>query len=261
MTDEERFDEILGELREFLLDLADLSSSVMLIGGQVLAMESRRQGGTGVISVETDTGTVVERGFSFEPDLLFDLDGSEFMAERLLEVLRERNFKKETRDFRWSKTLPSGQVMDLDLFAPEGSEVSERLTRMTPLPDARIALRRSQRISLKVDGKSLSILLPDAAGFLTMKERAKREQRPEKTKDCFDMFVYVKLVGTEVVRASLQAAGDDGRVLEERLRLLFWDKDSKGVQDVLAYASGHDEDERALLAQAVVDLFQEVSGR
>jgi len=261
VTDEERFDEILGELREFLIDLGDLSLNVMLIGGQVLAVESRRQGGTGVISVETDTGTVVERGFSFEPDLLFDINGTEFMAERLLEVLRERDFKREARDFRWSKTLPSGQTMDLDLFAPEGSEVSERLTRMTPLPDSRIALRRSQRVSLKVSGKSLSILLPDAAGFLTMKERAKREHRPELSKDCFDMFVYVKLVGTQVVRASLQAAGTDGQALESRLRLLFWDKDSKGVQDVLTYVSTHDAEERALLAQAVVDLFQDIFGR
>lgn len=102
MTDEERFDEILGELRELLLDLGDLSFSVMLIGGQVLALESRLRGGSGVISVETDTGIGVERGFSFEPDLLFDLDGSEFMAGRLLEVLGERGFKRESRDFRLS---------------------------------------------------------------------------------------------------------------------------------------------------------------
>ncbi|NTX10433.1 hypothetical protein HUA76_06520 [Myxococcus sp. CA056] len=258
MTDEERFDEILEELRELLLDLGDLSFSVMLIGGQVLAMESRLRGGTGVISVETDTGTVVERGFSFEPDLLFDLDGSEFMAGRLLEVLRERGFKREARDFRWSKTMPSGQTMDLDLFAPDGSEVSELLTRMTPLPDARIALGRRRLVSLKVGGKSLSILLPDAAGFLSMKERAKRELRPEKAKDSFDMFVYVKLVGTEAVRASLQAAGEDGRALRDRLLTLFWNAHSKGVQDVLTYAASHEDEERALLAQAVVDLFAEL---
>lgn len=107
----------------------------------------------------------------------------------------------------------------------------------------------------------MSILLPDAAGFLAMKERAKREQRPEKTKDCFDMFVYVKLVGTEAVRASLQAAGAEGTVLHDRLLALFWNQDSKGVQDVLTYATSHDGDERALLAQAVVDLFAELLGR
>ncbi|NOK21730.1 hypothetical protein [Corallococcus carmarthensis] len=94
MTDEERFDEILGELGELMLDLGDLSSRIMLIGGQVLALESRQRGGTGVIAIETDTGIVVERGFSFEPDLLFDLDGADFMAERLPEVLRQRAMRR-----------------------------------------------------------------------------------------------------------------------------------------------------------------------
>nr|WP_254627838.1 hypothetical protein [Myxococcus sp. CA040A] len=242
---------------ELLLDLGDLAYRVMLIGGQVLALESRLRGGTGVIFVETDTGVGVDRGFSFEPDLLFDMDGSEFMAERLPEVLHQRGFKR-VRDFRWSKVMPSGQDMDLDLFAPDDVEVSELPTRMTPLPDSRVALRRSQRVSLRVGGKSLAILLPDAAGFLSMKERAKREQRPEKTKDCFDMFVYVKLVGTEAVRASLQAAGEDGRALRDRLLTLFWNAHSKGVQDVLTYAASHEDEERALLAQAVVDLFAEL---
>ncbi|MCP3063316.1 hypothetical protein LXT21_31510 [Myxococcus sp. K38C18041901] len=257
MTDEERFDEILGELRELLLDLGALSTPVMLIGGQVLAVESKRRGGTGVISVETDTGVAVERGFSFEPDLLFDMDGSGFMAERLPEVLKSRNFAR-TKSYRWSKTLLSGTSMDLDLFAPDDVEVDDLPTQMTRLPDSRVALRRSQSVSLPVGGKSLVILLPDAVGFLTMKERAKREQRPEKFKDSFDMFVYVKLVGAESVRAALESAGEEGRLLRARLKDLFWSRDAPGVQDVLTYASQHSTDEQELLAQAVVDLFEEL---
>ncbi|WP_375755243.1 hypothetical protein [Corallococcus exercitus] len=255
MTDEERFDEILGELGELMLDLGDLSSRVMLIGGQVLALESRQRGGTGVISIETDTGIVVERGFSYEPDLLFDLDGADFMAERLPDVLKQRGYAR-TREFRWSKTLPGGQ-MDVDLFRPEDVEPDELPTRMTPLPDARVALRRSHPVVL-VEGKPPRILLPDAVGFLTMKERAKREQRPDKTKDSFDMFAYVKLVGTQTVRASLQQAGEVGQALRDRLLSLFWNTEAPGPRDVIAYAASLEKEEQALLAQAAVDLFAEL---
>jgi hypothetical protein len=255
MTDEERFDEILGELGELMLDLGDLSSRIMLIGGQVLALESRQRGGTGVISIETDTGIVVERGFSFEPDLLFDVDGSDFMAERLPQVLRQRGYAR-SRHFRWSKPLPGGQ-MDLDLFAPKDVAPDELPTGMTPLPDARLALRRGHAVVL-LEGKPLRILLPDAMGFLTMKERAKRELRPDKTKDSFDLFAYVKLVGPQAVRASLRQAGEEGRALRTRLLHLFWSTEAPGPRDVIRYAGSLDPDEQALLAQAAVDLFAEL---
>jgi hypothetical protein len=256
MTEEERFDEILQELSDLMLDLGALSSKVMLIGGQVLALESRQQGGTGVIAIETDTGTVVERGFSYEPDLLFDIDGSDFLAERIPDVLRQRGYTR-TRHFRWSRSLPGGQ-MDIDLFAPKDIDPQDLPTAMTPLPDARLALQHGHPASIRIAGRSLRILLPDAAGFLSMKERAKREQRPDKTKDCFDMFAYVKLVGSDTVRASLQQAGDAGTALRDRLRLLFWDTDSPGPRDVIAYAASLPPDEQALLAQAAVDLFADL---
>ncbi|MBN8230553.1 hypothetical protein JYK02_23855 [Corallococcus macrosporus] len=255
MTDEERFDEVLGELGELMLDLGDLSSRVMLIGGQVLALEARQRGGTGVIAIETDTGIVVERGFSYEPDLLFDVDGSDFMAQRLPDILRQREYER-TREFRWSKSLPGGP-MDVDLFAPKDVDRDELPTGMTPLPDARLALRRSHAVVL-AEGKPLRILIPDAVGFLAMKERAKREQRPDKTKDSFDMFAYVKLVGIQSVRASLLQAGEEGRALRDRLLSLFWNTDSPGPRDVIRYATSLDPDEQALLAQAAVDLFAEL---
>ncbi|WP_244238859.1 hypothetical protein [Corallococcus carmarthensis] len=147
--------------------------------------------------------------------------------------------------------------MDVDLFAPKDVDPDELPTRMTPLPDARLALRRSHAVVL-VEGKPLRILLPAAMGFLTMKERARREVRPDKTKDSFDMFAYVKLVGPQAVRASLQQAGEEGRALRDRLLNLFWNTDAPGPRDVIRYAASLDPDEQALLAQAAVDLFAEL---
>jgi len=256
MTDEERFDEILEELRALLLDLGDLSSKVMLIGGQVLALESRLRGGTGVIAVATNTGTLVERGYSYEPDLLFDLDGTEFMAERLPEVLRLRGYSR-TRTFRWSKDLPGGR-MDLDLFAPGDVDAEALPTQMTGLPEARFALRKCRPVALSVGKSSLRILLPDAAGFLSMKERATSLRRPPNPKDCFDIYAYVSMVGLDQVKMSLGDAGEDGRALRERLRALFDAPSSRGVLDVLASAASLEDAEKRLLAQGVVDLFAEL---
>lgn len=256
MTEDERFEEVLRELGELLLDLGDLSSRVVLIGGQVLALESRLRGGTGVISIKTETGTEVDRGFSFEPDLLFDLEGAEFSAERLPQVLQQRGYGR-TRGFRWSKTLGSGGDMHLDLFAPADIERSVLPTEMTLLPDAQLALRRSQPARLTIGDTSLRILLPDAVGFLAMKVRAKLEQRPEEHKDSFDIFAYVKLIGAKAVLASLTEAGKDGHVLQGKLLRLFWNASAPGVQDVMAYATSLEPMEKELLAQAAVDLFSE----
>ncbi|ADO67931.1 hypothetical protein [Stigmatella aurantiaca] len=52
MTELEHFEAVLRELAELLLDLGDLASRVVLIGGQVLALESRLQGGTGTITLK-----------------------------------------------------------------------------------------------------------------------------------------------------------------------------------------------------------------
>ena len=255
MTDEEKFEAVLQELRELMLDLGSLGVRVVLIGGQVLALESRRQGGTGVISVTTKTEVVVERGFSFEPDLLLDMDGTEFMAERLPEILRQRSYKR-TRDFRWSK--PLGQdFIHLDLFAPEGVDPSALPVPMTLLPDARLALRNPLEVEVRLGERLVRIALPNAVGFLAMKVRAKLEQRPDKTKDCFDIFAYVSLKGVPVILEALDQAGGEGRLLRARLIDLFRTPTAPGVKDVVAYASSLGPEEQALLAHAVVDLFSE----
>lgn len=104
------------------MDLGDLGTHVVLVGGQVLALEDLAEGGSGIIQVETATGIVVERGFSMEPDLLFDTDSdaAQVFGERLPQVLRERGFVP-TRGFRWSKDV-AGEPMHLDLFCAPGTE-------------------------------------------------------------------------------------------------------------------------------------------
>lgn len=149
--------------------------------------------------------------------------------------------------------------MHLDLFAPKDADVDlqDLPTFMTPLPDARLVLRLSQPVSLSVGGTPLNIRLPEPVAFLAMKVRAKLEQRPLANKDSFDIFAYVKLIGPAEVSASLAQAGQDGQVLRDKLKNLFWNSSAPGVQDVMAYATSLEQEEKELLAQAVVDLFSE----
>ncbi len=211
MTDEERFLAVLEEVHALLLQLGDLRARAVVIGGHVVALHGLALRGSAAIETETGTGVVVSRGFTHEPDLLFDLDADTFSAERLPEVLKLRGYKRH-RDFRWGRTLESGVVVELDPF-----------------------------------------------GFLSMKVRAKLEQRPQKHKDCFDMYVLVKLLGVEAVRVALDAAPERARQLRGQLTALFWSLDSPGVLDVL-YESGLTESaERDLLARDVVDTFADVA--
>jgi len=255
MNDEERqFERVLEELADLMNQLGDLSQSVTVIGGQVLAIESRLRGKSGEVTLRTETGQSIPRGFTLEPDLLFDLDGTEFMAERLTEVLRDRGYRR-TKNHRWSRELEEGRI-DLDLFAPEGVDPLDLPTSMTPLRDSRLVLHRRQPFQLKVGGTVLSLALPSIAGFIAMKLRAKLELRPEVTKDSFDLVAYVSMIGAvEVVKAL--SADREGRRLQAQLVDLFRSKDAPGVVDVLAYAGALEPMEQELLAAAVVELFSE----
>jgi hypothetical protein len=260
MTDAEQFQAILQELHELLLDLGDLAESVMLIGGQVLALESIRRGGSGVIEATTDAGVIVERGFSLEPDLLFDLDEDSFMAERVPEVLRARSYVRG-RDFRWSKQLGGSppMVLHVDLFAPARVSPEALPTAMTPLPDADLATRYRMPIEVQIGAQTLRIYVPEPVAFIAMKITAKTVQRPNEQKDSFDLYAYVNLMGPKVVNASLDRAGVEGQRLRRELRLLFWDVDSRGTRDVVAASLLQDSHEQQLLARAVVDLMAEIS--
>jgi hypothetical protein len=261
VTESEHFEVVLHELACFLLDLGDLASRVLLIGGQVLALESLRRRGTALLEVQTETGIALNRGFTMEPDLLLDLDEDTFQSERLTEVLRLRGYQR-TREFRWARRIDVNSewvTIEMDLFAPPQVPRDVLPTRMTRLPDAGLALRRPRRIDVSVGGAPLRISVPDAAAFLAMKVRAKCEQRPTESKDCFDMFAYVTLVGTTEVRASLTEAGEIGEWVRKKLVEIFYDTKASGVEDVAQFAVGLSPDEEALLRQGVVDLFADLA--
>lgn len=91
--------------------------------------------------------------------------------------------------------------------------------------------------------------------------RAKREQRPAVTKDCFDLFVFVKLMGVAVVNAALDRAPQRSAPLREQLAQLFWDFESPGVCDVVQESGLSEPTDRELLAREVVDLFAAITAR
>ncbi len=257
MTEAERFDLILDELRQILLDLGDLSAHVVLVGGQVLALEDLAEGGSGIIQVETATGVVVARGFSMEPDLLFDTesDSAQVFGEHLPQVLRARGFVP-TRGFRWSKDL-AGEPMHVDLFCAPGTE-GEAPMSMTPLPGADLALARAHSITVSVLDHDLTISVPDAAGFLAMKLEAKLRLRPDLAKDSFDLFTYVKRNTVAVVAQSLARRTVPGTKIAGELRRLFADESAPGVRDLLGYAPTLGEMDRQLLIREAIDLFTEL---
>ena len=59
-----QFEIVLDELRGVLIDFTTIGVSAMLVGGQVLAVESKSAGGDGVIEVRTPTDVAFQRGFS-----------------------------------------------------------------------------------------------------------------------------------------------------------------------------------------------------
>src|SRR4051812_18972098 len=123
MTPEERLDLVLDELRQLLTAFHDLAAHVLLVGGQVLAVEAKRAGGTGEIVVTTPTGLSLGGRYTMEPDLLLDVDSAGARAEHFLDALRERGFKR-VRSFRWHKELDAGFGVDIDLFVPPDADPS-----------------------------------------------------------------------------------------------------------------------------------------
>jgi hypothetical protein len=64
-----------------------------------------------------------------------------------------------------------------------------------------------------------------------------------------------------LIAKAILADSHDGPALTTGLASLFGDDAAPGVRDVLAYADGYDSTEQALLARAVVDLFQQLAHR
>ena len=94
MTDGDaaRFEAVLDELRRVLIELQGIGVGAVLIGGQVLALESRAVGGSGTIQVRTTTGVQIDRGYSMEPDLILDVDDVAQRADAIPDVLRRCGF-------------------------------------------------------------------------------------------------------------------------------------------------------------------------
>lgn len=88
----EQFEAVLDELRLLLSEFRKIGVGVILVGGQVIALEARAAGGDGVIEVRTPTDVVIQRGYSMEPDLLFDVDGAGPRAEAIVDVLKAAIF-------------------------------------------------------------------------------------------------------------------------------------------------------------------------
>lgn len=259
MTDEARFAQVLSEVHALLMQLGDLSSHVMVIGGQVIALHGLARRRVAAIETTTDTGVKVTRGFTNEPDLFFDIDEQTFGSERLVEVLRNRGYQRTNRAYCWGRRLTNGVEVMIDLFRPEELREEFAPTVMTPLRDAALITRRPEELTVELDGKPTSWRVPNAFAFMRTKVTAKLVHRPASTRDCFDLYVFLRLLGAKHVRATFAAAPDVARIqLERELRQLFWDENSPGVRDVVAEAAGLDAYERDLLIRDVIDLFAEL---
>lgn len=201
----------------------------MVIGGQVIALESRTRGGDGVIEVETPMGPKVVRGYSFDLDLLYDGEAG-WMGERFPEVLRSCGFERST-SFRWTKLVGAERV-DIDLLVAPSPEPVDLPTPMTTAPGGDIAVLRPRRVQLT---PALKVSIPSPLGFLALKLEAKK-LRPKATKDAFDLFAYVSLMTAQVISNALAAGGADGMRLRQEIRALFGTEKAPGVLDVLAHA-------------------------
>ena len=254
MTEEEQFEAVLEELRALLLAFGDLASHVVLIGGQVLALYDRQAGGRGNTKLETETGVVVERGFSYEPDLVVDVDNAGHGVDLLFDVLRERHYQP-VRGFRWAKALASGQEVHLDFFVPGDAEAPP--AGFTKLAGSDLALAKTERVTIALHGGTLDVAVPDAAGFIASKIAARPLRREErnKHKDLFDVWGYVMLRGVSVVADSFTRSHARDSLIDE-LRTLFSDAEADGPKDVVAFVGFDDDETKALLAQAVVDTIQ-----
>jgi len=256
VNDAAHFEAILTQLGRLLIDLKLTGVDVVLIGGQVISIEAMAAGRPGVIAVETPTGVVVPRGYSMEPDLLFDVEDAGARGEAIVDALRANGFSR-IRPYRWLKTLDTGDML-VDLFVPPDLDAAQNPGGFTVLPRGDLALSRATARHLRVGTSAIDIKVPDPVGFLAMKIEAKERLRPQQTKDSFDIYAYVALKGPSTVGKALRTSRE-GDTLRAALRRLFGEPKAPGVSDVLSYAGTLETTEKELLARAVVDLFDEVN--
>ncbi len=156
-----QFELVLDELRGVLIDFTTIGVSAMLVGGQVLAVESKAAGGDGVIEVRTPTDVAVQRGFSLEPDLLIDVDEAAPRVDAIVDILKERGFKR-IKTYRWAKQTPTGEVL-LDLFMPPDADEANNPAGFTRLPMGDIALLRPRLLQVHLKNGILDVAVPAAS--------------------------------------------------------------------------------------------------
>ncbi len=242
MTDHEHFQVVLSELGNLVVALKahGFVDEVVLIGAQVVALEQGTRAEE-LFELTTAHGTRLTRGFSFEPDLVLDTD-DEQKLDAYPAAFAQCGFKRvhqAGRPATWSKRVADVTV-DIDLFSTASDD-----SRPSGMPSLRgVKGRRCHELKLP---DNVSILVPDAITFLSMKLEAKLRIRPEKTKDSFDMLAYVLAVGPESVREQLKT--NKGNVGQE-LRGLFGVPTAAGVLDVVNAGLPHGTaEERAQVAQ------------
>lgn len=256
MTEAERFAVILDELGSLLAKLGWFCDRVVLIGGQALAVEQVAAGEGPVLQVQTDTGQIIERGFSFDPDLLIEpADPAESSQwDQLPHVLRESGYRRSNRSHQWEKQI--GEVyVRLDLFMPV--ESLEPPTPMTPLPRGDRVLARAKELVLRLRDRDVNIRTPSIVDFVLMKLDATHIRRPRSSKDAFDLYAYVRKKGPGVVGAAIAAAPERDEALD-LLQELFERPGSVGVLDVLSFAPTLAGPDKELVEKDVLRTFAEL---
>jgi hypothetical protein len=203
-----QFEDVLDQLRVLLSRIQSIGIDVVLVGGQVLSVEARAAGGDGVIEVRTATEVVVSRGYSMEPDLLFDVDAAPQRVDAIGDVLTSCGFVR-VKTHRWRKESARGEVL-LDLFIAADVDDANNPGGYTRLPAGDLALLRAKPIRIALASGNLDIAVPDPVGFLAMKIVAKQRLRPTATKDSFDIYAYVSMKGTTVVALALKQDAREG---------------------------------------------------
>lgn len=255
MTDTERFEIIIGALGELVIALGSIGlyeKDIVLIGAQVVALEQRARK-LELFEVRTPHDIALTRGFSMEPDLVFDTDDEQKM-EQLFEVTRQQGFVRSFlpgRPARYVKTV-RGVKVEVDFFTTSIEEPSPgglpRLRGAGRLRTHSVALLHNQTISV-----------PDACSYLSMKLEAKLRIRPAHQKDSFDMYLYVRTMGEQAVIKSLDNTGPDGARVRRELQELFGSLDGRGVRDVVAAGLPQaNPAEKELLLRHVVETFEPI---
>ncbi len=255
MTEEERrVHRALAGLQDLFSRLYGLETHAVLIGGQVLALELLARGQPGELAVESRTGIKVSRGYTLEADLLFDLDRLPGPSDDLPDRLRRAGFGR-TRDFRWERTRGDFHFA-VDLFRAPGT--TDPPTAMTEAAEGGFALNHCHSLVLDLEGRPLTVRVPDGPAFIAMKLAARplRKTASERAKDSFDLYAYAHHLKDNLREL---CARDELAGLRHDLRRLFGSPSADGVQDVLSYANLPPE-ESDLLARAVIGEFTDLLG-